>query len=91
VSRALAFCAGAALLAAASALHAENAPSIEALLTANNGKQVTLRLEGGEELTGTVAALSPVTVKLTNLVGKEYYGAVVRVERIQAVIVREAK
>ena len=91
MSRALSLCAGAALLAAASLAHADNAPSIEALLTANNGKQVTIRLEGGEELTGTVAALSPVTVKLTGLVGKEYYGAVIRLERIAAVIVREPK
>ena len=80
--------AGALLATAASA---ENAASIESTLNANTGKVVTLRLEGGEELTGTVAALSPVTVKLSGLVGKEYYGAVVRIERIQAVIVREQK
>ena len=80
--------AGAALLAAATASSAETAPSIEAVLNANAGKVVTLRLEGGEELSGTVSSLSPVTVKLTGLTGREYYDAVVRLDQIAAVIVR---
>jgi hypothetical protein len=79
---------GAALLAFALTAAAENAPSIEATLASNTGKKVTLRLEGGEELSGTLASTSPVTVKLTELTGKEFYDAVIRIDRISAVIVR---
>ena len=79
---------GAVLLACAGMASAENAPSIEATLAANTGKKVTLRLEGGEELSGTLASTSPVTVKLTELTGKEFYDAVIRIDRIAAVIVR---
>ena len=88
MSRALSVLAGAALLACAGMAAAENAPSIEATLAANAGKTVTLKLDGGVELTGTLAATSPVTVKLTGLAGKEFYEAVVRIDRIAAVVVR---
>jgi hypothetical protein len=88
VRRARTLAAGAALLAFAGLAAGENAPSIEAILGANAGKIVTVRLEGGQELTGTLAATSPVTVKLTGLQGKEFYDAVVRIDRIEAVIVR---
>jgi len=88
MNRALKLFAAVALLACAGAAAAENAPSIEATLAANTGKTVTLKLEGGEELTGTLASTSPVTVKLTGLAGKEFYDAVVRIDRITAVVVR---
>ena len=88
MSRALRLLAGAALLVCAGSVAAENAPSIEATLAAHAGKTVTLKLDGGEELTGTLAATSPVTVKLTGLAGKEFYDAVVRIDRITAIVVR---
>ena len=88
MSRLLAGAAGLVLLACAGASAAETAPSIEATLAAHAGKTVTLRLDGGQELTGTLAATSPVTVKLAALQGKDFYDAVVRIDRITAVIVR---
>ena len=88
MTRAVARGLGAALLAFALAAGAQSAPSVEATLNANVGKVVTLRLENGEDLSGTLAATSPVTVKLTALTGKEFYEAVVRIDRIAAVIVR---
>ena len=67
---------------------AETAPSIEATLNANVGQKITLRLNDGDELSGTLAATSPVTVKLTGLTGKDFYDAVIRLDQIAAVIVR---
>ncbi len=64
------------------------APSIESTLNGNTGKQVTLRLSDGGELAGRLDGMSPVTVKLVELSGKEYYEAVVRLDRISAVIIR---
>jgi hypothetical protein len=87
MSRTISLLACAALFAA-TASWAENAPSIEATLGASVGKTVTLRLAGGEELTGTLASTSPVTVKLTGLQGRDFFDAVVRIERIDAVIFR---
>ncbi|MGQ0587510.1 MAG: hypothetical protein ACT4PK_09960 [Gammaproteobacteria bacterium] len=88
MSRALGVVAGAVLLACAGAAVAQSAPSIEATLSANAGKRVTLRLKDGDELTGILAGTSPVTVKLVELSGKEFYEAVVRIDEIGAVIVR---
>ena len=88
MKRATAVLAGVALLSCAGAFAADKAPSIEAALAANTGKKVTLRLAGGEELSGVLAATSPVTVKVTELSEREFYEAVVRIDAIQAVIVR---
>ncbi len=64
------------------------APSIEATLNAHAGKAVTLKLADGSELGGRLDGVSPVTVKLIELSGKEYYEAVIRLDQISAVIVR---
>lgn len=52
------------------------------------GKRATLKLQSGQELTGVVAAVDDQTVKLTELTGMDYFDAVVRTERIDAVVMR---
>ena len=62
--------------------------SVSSVLTAQQGKRVTIRLEGGEELTGTVAGVNGKLVQLSQLAGKEFYDAMVSLEAVSAVIIR---
>lgn len=61
---------------------------IAATLAALKGKRATLKLQSGQELTGIVATVDDRTVKLTELTGMDYFDAVVRTERIDAVVMR---
>lgn len=71
---------------AAPALAAE-APTVRDTLQAQQGKRATVRVDG-EELTGTVQAVGAQTVQLGELAGKEFFDATVRLDSIDAVIVR---
>lgn len=62
--------------------------SIMSILSAQTGKRVTVRLDSGEELTGTVAATGSKVVQLGELSGKEYFDAVIDLQKITAVIIR---
>ncbi|TJY61028.1 hypothetical protein E4T66_10350 [Sinimarinibacterium sp. CAU 1509] len=63
-------------------------PNMRDALSSNKGKRVTVMLGAGQELTGTVSDFGSGTVKLTELSGKEYYDAIVRIDRIEALVVR---
>lgn len=52
------------------------------------GKTVTLRLISGEDVSGVVEAVGPTVVRVGQLTGKEYYAAVVVIDRISALIYR---
>jgi hypothetical protein len=52
------------------------------------GKRTTLRTQSGEDLEGTVVTVGNSVVHLTNLAGKEFYDAVIPLDRISAVIMR---
>jgi len=65
--------------------------AIEAALQALKGKRATLKLQSGQELTGVVGAVEDQTVKLSELTGMEFFDAVVRTERIDAVVMRRAQ
>lgn len=60
------------------------------LVTLQNltGKKVTLHLTGGEELTGTLHTVGQSAVHLTELQGKEFFDALVKIDQIAAIIVR---
>jgi len=58
------------------------------ILAEQQGKRVALRMIDGGELAGIVRSVTPHVVHLGELVGKEYYDAVVSVDHISAVIVR---
>jgi hypothetical protein len=62
--------------------------NVESVLQARKGKQVTLRLTGGQELTGTVTVVTPRMVSLSALSGREFFDAAIPLEKIEAVIVR---
>lgn len=78
----------AAPLATAESFALRNADTLESLLSAQQGKKVTIRLGSGEELSGTVKAVNGSLVQLSELSGKEFYDAIIAIPRIAAVIVR---
>jgi hypothetical protein len=55
------------------------------VLTENTGKRVALKLVSGEEVEGTVTAVGKELVHLSRLSGKEYYDAVISLDKITAV------
>lgn len=69
-----------------------NAPdSIRMTLEQYVGSGVTLKLLAGEELSGTVKTVGKNAVQLSQLTGKEFFDAVIPIDRIQAIIVRTQK
>lgn len=64
------------------------ADSLQSLLVAYKGKTVTLRLCGGEELTGVVRDATPTLVVLGSLSGREFFDAAIDLTKVEAVIVR---
>lgn len=62
--------------------------TIQKVLEYRKGKRVTLRLQGGEEISGKVRTVTGELVQLGELSGREYFDAVVDVSRISSVIVR---
>jgi hypothetical protein len=62
--------------------------SIQKILEDRKGRQVTLRLSDGEEMTGTVRSITKELVLIGALAGRDFYDGIVEVEKISAVIVR---
>lgn len=62
------------------------AVTIKDVLLENTGKRVIIRLETGENLEGTVTKVGEFVVHVARLSGKDFYDAVVRIDRISAVI-----
>ncbi|MEQ1748566.1 MAG: hypothetical protein ABL974_04045 [Prosthecobacter sp.] len=61
------------------------------VLQSHSGKQVELRLNSGEKISGKVTFVGDSVVHLTTLTGMEMYEATVSISDISAVIVRTAK
>lgn len=61
--------------------------TVESVLNGQKGR-VTLRLRSGQELTGTVRAVTGKLVHLGTLSTREFFDAVVPLEAIEAVIIR---
>jgi hypothetical protein len=62
--------------------------SVESVLNAQKGKRVIVRLRSGQEITGTVRAVTGRLVQLGAVIGKEFFDAVVPLEAVDAVLVR---
>jgi len=62
--------------------------TIQTILTAQKGKQATIKLVAGDELTGKVGEVTDKLVLLQSLSGKEFFDAVIDMEAIAAVIIR---
>ena len=55
------------------------------ILAEHVGKKVALRLEAGDEIEGTVVQVGKSLVHVSKLSGKEFYDAVISIDKISAV------
>ena len=76
------------LAAEVTKMEIQSSDTVKSVLTRYAGKQVKLRLKGGEEMGGVVTKVGDNVVHLSELSGKEFYDAVVSLDAIGAVIVR---
>lgn len=65
-----------------------NEDTIRTVLAKQMGKQVTLKLDSGEELGGVVRTVGEHVVYLEKISGKEFFDAVVDLDEVAAVILR---
>jgi hypothetical protein len=64
------------------------AATMKTLLTDSIGKRVVLRLESGEEMEGTVTVVGEHLVHISKLSRRDFFDAIVSIDRISAVIIR---
>jgi hypothetical protein len=64
------------------------ADAIQNILDREVGQRVSVKLDCGEELSGTVVRVGDWVVHLSALSGREFYDAAIRLDQISAVIVR---
>lgn len=62
--------------------------SIQKILEERKGKQVTLRLINGEEMSGKVRSITKELVLLGELSGRDYYDGIIDIGKISALIIR---
>jgi hypothetical protein len=62
--------------------------TIKSILAQHAGKRVAVRTDDGETLDGTVVKVTEQLVYIEKLVGKEFFDAVVRLDRINSVTFR---
>jgi hypothetical protein len=62
--------------------------SVESILSAQKDKRVTVRVRSGQEITGTVRAVTGKLVQLGAIGGREFFDAVVPLQSVEAVFVR---
>lgn len=66
----------------------KSSSSIPDILRERTGKRIIIRVQSGEDIEGTVAEVRDSVVHVTQLAGKEFYDAVISIDRISAVIIR---
>ncbi len=66
----------------------ESADTIKSILERQMGRAVRVRLQSGEEVSGTVTKVGDHVVQLSELTGREFFDAVIRLDGITAVILR---
>jgi hypothetical protein len=59
---------------------------IKDILKEQTGKRVYLRMDSGEEVLGVVSKVGDQLVHVSSLAGRDFYDAVIRIDRITAVI-----
>ena len=58
------------------------------ILMGYEGKRVAIRLDGGEELEGAVTRVGDQLVHFSKLSKRDFYDAVIRIDKVNAVIFR---
>jgi hypothetical protein len=60
--------------------------SIKDVLAENVGKRVIVRLDTGDNLEGTMTKVGDTLVHFSKITGRDFYDAVVRIDKISAVM-----
>ena len=74
--------------AAAAELKVGANDTVQAVLAAQKGSRVTVRLRSGQEITGMVREVGSRVVQLGAVSGKDFFDAVIPLEAVDAVFVR---
>lgn len=61
---------------------------IKEILQAKVGARVTVRTDSGEAIEGTVTKVGDQLLHLSRITGKDFYDAIIRVDRITSVIMK---
>jgi hypothetical protein len=61
---------------------------IKNILLDNINKRVTVRLESGENMEGFVTKVGDTLVHLSKITGRDFYDAIIRIDKISAVVYR---
>jgi hypothetical protein len=64
------------------------AENVKIALDASVGRAVTLQLSSGQEISGTVTKVGDHVVQLSRLAGRDFYDALVVLDRVNAVLFR---
>ena len=81
-------CAGLAQSGYADGLSIKAGDTLQKQVAALKGKKVTVKLQGTEELTGIVKESTNELLQLSELSGKEFFDAVIDMNKITAILVR---
>lgn len=76
------------LLASDNAINISKQETLKTLLVKLSGKNVTLKLESGQELTGQLNSVGQHLVELNTLQGREFFNAIIMLDGIDGVIIR---
>lgn len=60
--------------------------SMKENLLLNVGKRIAVRITAGDAIEGTIVKVGDQNVHLSKLSGRDYYDAIVRIDRIEAII-----
>ncbi len=60
--------------------------TVKDVLSERIGKRVLLKTDSGEALEGTVTTVGDQVVTISKLVGKDFYDAVIRIDKINSVV-----
>lgn len=74
--------------ASSAELNVKSGDNIQMVLEGYKGKRVTVRMQGNDELTGKVKMITKELLHLGELTGRDYFDAVIELNRISAVIIR---
>jgi len=74
--------------AIAAELSIKSGDSIQKVLEDYKGKRITVRMNGNDELTGKVRAVTKDLLHLGELTGRDFFDAIIEISRISVVIVR---
>ena len=85
---AIALLASQGLVAAQDRIELQPPAGIKEILTEFTGKRVSVTLDSGAELGGIITKVGDQLVHMSRLTGKEYFDAVIRIDKISSVTIR---